>query len=407
MKTFLSIFLLLILGSLLCFYPSEIKGLRDWTLFLIIFFTILTGFFLFFRSSVRTIRTKRTKKRIEQTSFYETLLEAMILFDSKGKILYMNQKARYFFNLIEAKVEGKGLLEFQNPSYLMKKSCELLLKCQKTGQIQNISMSLEEKKPSSHLIVRPLLHPQRYVLFFQDSYGQTQTHQMEKDFIANASHELRTPITIIKGFAETLIEMPKISESMLQDFTEKIIRNCQRIELLVKNLLTLTDLDSLIPLRLQECNLVALIDSCVYTLLSIYPNSNIETLQNQEVISILGDPNLLELALMNLLENGIKYSLKPAQLTITLEHCSNEVRLTIADKGMGIPTEDLDHIFERFYTVDKAHSRQLGGAGLGLSIVKAILSKHNAQILVFSKIGKGTNFTLVFEKISEPLFNVT
>ena len=197
--------------------------------------------------------------------------------------------------------------------------------------------------------------------------------------------------------------MPKISESMLQDFTEKIIRNCQRMDLLVKNLLTLTDLDSLPQVCLQECDLVSLVDNCIYALLSIYPNSNIETLQNQEVIPVLGDPNLLELALMNLLENGIKYSSKPAQLTITLEHRSNDVCLTIADKGMGIPAEDLDHIFERFYTVDKAHSRRLGGAGLGLSIVKTILNKHNAQILVFSKIGKGTNFTLVFEKVAQPL----
>ena len=131
----------------------------------------------------------------------------MILFDAKRKILYMNHKARCLFNLIEIKVEGKDLLEFEHRSSLIKKSYELVLKCQKTGQIQNISISLEDKKtPPSHLLVRPLLCPQRYVLFFQDSYGQKQIHQMEKDFIANASHELRTPITIIKGFAETLSE---------------------------------------------------------------------------------------------------------------------------------------------------------------------------------------------------------
>lgn len=108
---------------------------------------------------------------------------------------------------------------------------------------------------------------------------------------------------------------------------------------------------------------------------------------------------------MNLLENGVKYSKPPADLTITIEDRSEEVFLTIADKGMGIPAEDVAHIFERFYTVDKAHSRRLGGAGLGLSIVKTIIEKHEGNIEVQSTLGKGTAFTLTFRKAFQPLMH--
>jgi len=185
---------------------------------------------------------------------------------------------------------------------------------------------------------------------------------------------------------------------MLEDFTEKIVRNCQRMDNLVKNLLTLADLDYLPTVRLQECDLVALVDNCSHTLLALHPKVSIEALQSKEVIMIPADPDLFELALMNLLENAVKYSESPACITITIEDFPEQVRLTIADKGRGIAEHDLDSIFDRFYTVDKAHSRKLGGAGLGLSIVKAIITKHDGTIHVTSRLGEGAEFCLAFQK---------
>jgi two-component system phosphate regulon sensor histidine kinase PhoR len=110
------------------------------------------------------------------------------------------------------------------------------------------------------------------------------------------------------------------------------------------------------------------------------------------------DADLLELAIMNLLENGVKYSKPPAHLTIHLGEKKNEVIIAIEDQGIGIPPEDVPHIFERFYTVNKAHSRRLGGAGLGLSIVKTIVDKHEGTLSVTSVLGKGTTFTITLPK---------
>ncbi|MCB1110594.1 MAG: ATP-binding protein, partial [Chlamydiia bacterium] len=158
--------------------------------------------------------------------------------------------------------------------------------------------------------------------------------------------------------------------------------------------------DYLPKARLQEVDLVGLIDNCSYTLLALYPNAQIESFHNEEIILVSGDPDLLELAIMNLLENGVKYSKGPPLLTITIADFGGRVELSIADQGIGIPAEDLDKIFERFYTVDKTHSRRLGGAGLGLSIVNAIVTKHDAEIAVTSDVDQGTTFTLTFQPVT-------
>lgn len=219
---------------------------------------------------------------------------------------------------------------------------------------------------------------------------------MGKEFIANASHELRTPITIIKGFAEMLQDMPEVSGAMLENITEKIIRNCHRMNHLVKGLLTLADLDNLTEYQGPPCDLVAMIDRCGYNLLLVHPESHLETLLPRDEILIKADESLLELALMNLLENGVKYSEGPAELSITVEVKKGSVKILLSDRGIGIGEEDLPYIFDRFYTVNKAHSRKLGGAGLGLSIVKAIVQKNGGVISVASKLRVGTSFTLIF-----------
>ena len=120
-------------------------------------------------------------------------------------------------------------------------------------------------------------------------------------------------------------------------------------------------------------------------------------------MKIIGDPHLMELAVMNLIENAAKYSTPPAHIEVTLENQTDWIVLTVADNGIGIPPEDLEHIFERFYTVDKAHSRKMGGSGLGLSIVENVVKKHHGKISVASTLGQGTTFTLKFPKEKKKL----
>ncbi|MBP9841239.1 MAG: ATP-binding protein [Simkaniaceae bacterium] len=319
-------------------------------------------------------------KTRERTELLSQLKEGVIELDSRFKVRYINGRAARQLKLDPQAVIGTSFLGYD----ILK---EPIQRCQKLG------VPLVEQIDGVDVRLTPY---RRGVLVLID-----QSQPMGKEFIANASHELRTPITIIKGFAEMLQDLPEVSELMLADITEKIIRNCHRMNHLVKGLLTLADLDNLTESKAHVCDLVSMIDRCGYNLLAVYPESHLETFLPKGEVLIQADGNLVELAIMNLLENGVKYSNGPANLTVTIEAKKESVKMTIADQGIGIPEEDLPHIFERFFTVNKAHSRKLGGAGLGLSIVKAIVQKNGGTISVASRLGEGTTFTLTFS--SAPL----
>jgi signal transduction histidine kinase len=181
---------------------------------------------------------------------------------------------------------------------------------------------------------------------------------------------------------------------MLRDFTEKILRNCQRMDNLVKNLLLLADLDHSSRLKLRLCDLGVFIENVSYNLLSVHKDVVIETLMSEEFITVQMDPDLFEQAIFNLLENAVKYSPQPAQITLVVEKKESEVVLKVKDKGVGIKLEHLPYIFNRFFRVNNDRSRKLGGAGLGLSIVKSIIEKHQATLEVSSVEGEGTTFEI-------------
>ncbi len=369
--------LLSILGcaSLLCLYNAFL----EWFLFLALF----GGAFI-----VQLLGENKKKQR--SLSVLDGLREGVVILDWKGNVCGVNQKGALFLKQDKSSLVGTFLFEHSR----LKENFPLLKRIQETELPQRVMLEGIE------LDLKVLETKKKILVTLLDSTGEYQRKQLGKDFVANASHELRTPITIIKGFAETMYDLPEISDAMLTEFTEKIVRNCQRMDNLVKNLLTLADLDYLPKARLQEVDLVGMIDNCSHSLLALHPEIEIESFHNEEYILVSGDPDLLELAIMNLLENGIKYSESPAFLSITIADFGDSIELSIADQGMGIPSENLDKIFERFYTANKAHSRRMGGAGLGLSIVNAIVMKHDAEISVTSIVDKGTTFKLIFQPAS-------
>jgi two-component system phosphate regulon sensor histidine kinase PhoR len=147
---------------------------------------------------------------------------------------------------------------------------------------------------------------------------------------------------------------------------------------------------------LQECDLVELVNGCRENVLLAHKDAEIAIEEeDSQNYFVTGDPHLLELALMNLLENAAKYSQGPAKIVVRLAEREGALRLTVADQGIGIPKENIDHIFDRFYRVDKVRSRRVGGSGLGLSIVQTIIDKHFGTISVESQLGQGTIFTLL------------
>jgi two-component system, OmpR family, phosphate regulon sensor histidine kinase PhoR len=338
-----------------------------------------------------------TDERNEKEAILESLGEGVIAVDAEMNVRYINFIGSKMIGVPRRQLLGKPLPIVQDKPFpqLLEKCRQMLESCQEKLNVLTDSILLgDRKKIYLDLIAAPKAKRNGAIMVLQDKSSHYKVLEMGKDFVANASHELRTPITIIKGFAETLQDLPELPREMVVDITEKIVRNCQRMDTLVKNLLTLADLENLPDSRFQECDLVVLVETCKQVVLAVYESAQITIEKNHEPIAVAADPDILELAIINLLDNAAKYSNPPAKIRINLVQEIDDVSLSITDQGIGIPPADLEHIFERFYTVDKARSRRLGGAGLGLSIVRTIIEKHHGTISVTSAVGLGTTFSI-------------
>ncbi|OGN61720.1 MAG: hypothetical protein A3F09_01870 [Chlamydiae bacterium RIFCSPHIGHO2_12_FULL_49_11] len=238
----------------------------------------------------------------------------------------------------------------------------------------------------------------RLWIFLDPRQSEVKVIEMGKAFIANASHELRTPITIIKGFVETLQEVGDLSEEMFMSIMEKIEKSCRRMENIIKNLLILADLDRDPIIETDTVRITEFIEDAARQVIELYPHITIEQVLDHAEMEIAADRSLAEIALINLLKNAAKYAGEKAKIEVVATESGSEVEIKVIDYGIGLQKEELGRIFERFYSVDKAHSRKLGGTGLGLSIVKLIMDKHRGKVGVTSTPGSGAVFTLTFPK---------
>ncbi len=341
-------------------------------------------------------------ERNEKEAVLESLEEGVLAVDHTGIIRYVNLTAAKMLGIEKGHLKGSYFESVfaQNDTPLFAKCSQLIAKCQEQSLTVRESLTLPSPKNTYlDIIAIPKTSVGGAIVVIQDTSVHHKVLEMGKDFIANASHELRTPITIILGFAETLQDLPNIAKPLLIDVTEKIIRNCQRMDNLVKNLLLLADIENMPPSRLRECDLVVLVENSIETAKTLHRNAQIKIKKNADTIFALADPDLLELAINNLLNNAAKYSKPPAQITIEILKEEKVVTIAVSDQGMGISAIDIEHIFERFYTVDKAHSRKLGGFGLGLSIVKTIVDKHGGTLTVHSKLSVGSTFTISLPRL--------
>lgn len=334
-----------------------------------------------------------TEERNEKEAILESLSEGVIAVDGNMVVSYANTMATALLGKRQDELLDKNFSTAHWPEgYVMLNSC------QKEKIPLTSSSTLVQGPKSIHLEVvsAPLGSDKGAILVMRDQSAHYRLLEMRKDFIANASHELKTPITIIRGFAEMLHDNPELPKNITEEITTKIVKSCNRMTTLIKDLLTLSDVENIPLSRLTDCDLLDIMDQCRTTLLNVHPNAivNIHN-PNRLKTHLVADKSLMELAFMNLIENAAKYSTPPAHIDITVVKVDSEYKITISDKGIGIPENDLEHIFERFYTVDKAHSQKLGGSGLGLSIVQTIIRKHFGEITVASQTGNGTTFTII------------
>lgn len=336
-----------------------------------------------------------TTEKNEKAAILESLVEGVVAVDKEMKVTYANSMALQLLGRKDSELLGEDFSKAQQPQ-----SYAILHACQKEKKPLTDTLTLVKDQENIYLdiVAAPIEDGNGAILVMEDKSSHYKLLEMRKDFIANASHELKTPITIIRGFAEMLHDNPSLPQSTTEEITQKIVNNCQRMNALIKDLLTLSDVENIPLSRLTDCDLYEIAEHCCKMLYDLYPDAQVQLLKTPpgEEIRLVADPSLIELAFMNLIENAAKYSNPPAKISISMEKTKDGIKIVIADQGIGVPKKDLEHIFERFYTVDKAHSQKLGGSGLGLSIVQTIVHKHFGRISVESEVGKGTTVTIFF-----------
>jgi len=349
------------------------------------------------------IENKIREVRIENqklTALLNSMLEGTLVIDNRGSIVSINPTAENIFGIKKSEAEGKNLLEVIRNHTL----AELIDRVFKEGKA--VSEEIELVYPLHKIFkinAAPVFDSGSVNLCIAVIHDITQMRMLEnvrRDFVANISHEIKTPLTSIKGFVETLLEGALDDKQNSRNFLEIIQEHTDRLNKLLDDLLSLAYLESKeIRLEKEKFNLRQQIQEVISTFVSQIKKKNI-TFKNDisEDTYITADKNKIQQILVNLIDNGIKFNKENGSVRIFMPEEANKIKIFVEDTGIGIPAKDIPRIFERFYRVDKARSRQMGGTGLGLSIVKHIVELHAGEVGVESQQGLGTKFWFTLPK---------
>lgn len=340
-----------------------------------------------------------SKSRLEAVLL--SMFEGVMVVSADGKILLINQTLKDVLR-VERDVVGRVPLEvIRNRD--IQEIVDRTLQLQGGVESRELSVLLPEEKTlrvHARTVVREGVCDGA-VLVFHDITDLRRLERIRTDFVANVSHELRTPVANIKGYAETLLEGAIDDREHAVEFLKIIYSESDRLARLVDDLLELARLESgKSPLTFRDCDLGEILDWVLAGLNIQVRDKKISVIKNfpRDLSRVKGDESAVAQIFLNLLENAIKYNTPGGRVTVSAREDDFFVEVEVADTGIGIVEEDLPRIFERFYRVDKAHSRQTGGTGLGLSIVKHIVQAHQGHITVTSEPGHGSSFRFFLPK---------
>ena len=344
------------------------------------------------RSQAIAVRTLQETNNAVMSAAQALPIGAVTL-DKDFHIRWFNAAAEKILHLKSGQDIGQNLLNLlRSPpfvAYAKQTTWEepLILKVALEGNNQSIMMRLVPYADDQLLLIARDL---------------TQIEKLEttrRDFVANVSHEMRTPLTVLSGFLETMREAPKgaLTEEQSQHFLKLMHDQALRMEALVADLLTLSALETSLSADRHTIHMSTLIDSARQQAESLSGGRHTFVWDIEPDLNILGNQTELTSAITNLLTNAVRYTPDNQAITITwYKQPDGSARYSVTDTGIGISSEHLPRLSERFYTVDKGRSRAMGGTGLGLAITKHVAMRHDAQLDIQSKLGLGSTFSLVF-----------
>lgn len=348
--------------------------------------------------SLQSQVTEVMEKRDQLEAILTTMVEGVIVFDGDGRAVMANPAAERMLGLQKDAWRGRKDLEIIRNSELHEK----IAKARDSGGFLEHEMTtLLPEKNVLNISLMPVrtetLRKAGVLAVFHDITRLRRLEEMRADFAANVSHELRTPLTSIRGFAETLLDGAYSDPDAALRFARIIHREAERLNALIEDVLKLSQIEGgKIAIAREPVDLRALVDEVTARLRERLQQHSLQTEVAFGLPPVLGDRGLLAQALYNLLDNAVKYTQAQGTIAVTAVAVDGEVRLSVSDNGIGIPSESRERIFERFYRVDRARARKFGGTGLGLAIVKHIVEAHQGRLELDSTEGKGTVVTLVF-----------
>lgn len=347
-----------------------------------------------------TLSYQEQKDRLR--TLIENLGSSLIFIDEDGQINLVNKTFRQTFHVDATdwfERNYKDVISFKEIIHVIDETImvESTLK-------RELVMDIHIDQKYFDVFSAPILDRKKrfrgVILVFHDITELKKLEQIRKDFVANVSHELKTPITSITGFTETLMDGAAEDKDILNQFLSIIHKESLRLQELIHDLLELSKLEQQhFQINWQPVDLKQLLEDTVLILKEKAKTKEIEiSCETDDDTRVMGDTARIRQVMINLISNAVAYTPAKGRIWVYLKNYKNKVTFIVKDTGIGIPEQFIPRIFERFYRVDKARSRNSGGTGLGLAIVKHIVEAHGGIIDVQSKVGEGTTFEIVFQK---------
>lgn len=345
---------------------------------------------------VQMTRIQQNENQLE--SVLDNMINGIVMIDRSGKIVLMNRRAEEVLGFSARELVGRHFAEAKQ-QYELSQMIQEGLKSKEHLREEITFYFPEERLLELNLVpIQPEGNEFSGVLLvLQDVSAIRRLERMRSEFVANVSHELKTPITAVKGFAETLLGGAVNDEETARSFLQIIFDESDRLNRLIGDILELSKIESRrVPLVFSPVEVDTFIDKSIKLVQSEADRKHIELSMSIEPgLYVEADEDRLRQIVMNLLSNGINYTPEGGKVSLNVEGIGDDyIRIQISDSGIGIPKKDLPRIFERFYRVDKARSRSSGGTGLGLSIVKHLVELHKGTISVNSAVGVGSTFII-------------
>jgi two-component system phosphate regulon sensor histidine kinase PhoR len=340
-------------------------------------------------------------KRNELETVLAGMAEGVIAVDPEDRVLYMNRSAKEQLRIEQADTQGGNLLEFVRNIELLRFIQETITR-DDPGE-KTITFNQGRRDERIFQVHGAQLYDAKMkrmggLIVINDVTRLLRLESLRRDFVANVSHELKTPITSIKGYVETLLDETGEYPQHVKDFLAIISRQTNRLQAIVEDLLSLAKIEQQsdreeVILEKQNIKDVLRIAIEACSVKAAERNIQVSLHCDEQVYGLINGP-LLEQAIINLLDNAIKYSKPEGDVQIVAEAGKEEILISIKDSGIGIGPQHLERLFERFYVVDKGRSREFGGTGLGLAIVKHIVQAHGGKVTVESELNNGSIFTI-------------